>query len=156
MSNNEKKLREGSKAFKLLEKLRKHVEECFEKGDYKYDAALANIAALENLFKPYKLEFEQLNKERRQRELEIKEMCAKEGHVGEWIEDHYVIKDWMGDLSDRQYVDIPQVRWIRTCTRCGEQEVSETEPEEVKRQKKIEKIREMEAEIRKMKSELNE
>ena len=48
MSNNEKKLREGSKAFKSLVKLRKHVEECFEKGDYKYVFYLNNRDYLEN------------------------------------------------------------------------------------------------------------
>ena len=76
------------------------------------------------------------------------------GHIGEWKEDHYEIKDWMGDLSDRQYVSIPRVRWIRICTRCGEQEVSETEPEEVKKLRKRKEIEEMEEKIKKMKSKL--
>ena len=79
-------------------------------------------------------------------------MCAREGHVGEWIEEKYVKEV----IVDRERTKMDFIRWYRICTRCGEKEVTEDMPKEVKRQKKIEKIREMETEIRKMKAELNE
>lgn len=154
MHNNEEILKEGSKAFKLMKRLRKHASICFKEGDFKYEAVMSNISALENLFKPYALELERIEEERKQHELRLKQICAEEGHIGEWKEEHYEIKDWMGGLSDRQYVSIPRVRWIRTCTRCGEQEVSETEPEEVKKLRKRKEIEEMEEKFKKMKSEL--
>ena len=123
MHNSEEILKEGSKAFKLMKRLRKHASICFKEGDFKYEAVMSNISALENLFKPYALELERIEEERKQHELRLKQICAEEGH-------------------------------IRTCTRCGEQEVSETEPEEVKKLRKRKEIEEMEEKIKKMKSEL--
>lgn len=60
----------------------------------------------------------------------------------------------MGDLSDRQWVKQLRVRWVRTCTRCGEREVSETEPEEVKKLRKKKEIEALEEQIKRMKAEL--
>ena len=154
MHNSEKILKEGSKAFELMGRLRKHASICFEEGDFKYEAVMSNISALENLFKPYSLELKQIQEERKQHNLRIKQICAEEGHIGEWKEDHYIIHDWMGDISDRQYVSIPKVRWVRTCTRCGKKEVSEVEPEEAKKLRIRKEIEDMEEKIKKMKSEL--
>lgn len=154
MHNNEKILKEGSKAFELMGQLRKHASICFEEDDFKYEVVMSNISALENLFKPYALELEQIQEERKQHKLRLKQICAEEGHIGEWKEDHYTINDWMGDISDRQYVSIPKVRWFRTCTRCGKKEVSEVEPKEAKKLRIRKEIEDLEEKIKKMESEL--
>lgn len=154
MRNNEKILKEGSKAFELLARLKQHAQMCFDEGDFKYETVMSNIIALENIFKPYVLELEQIHEEQKQHELRMEQICADEGHIGQWKEDHYTIKDWVGDISDRQYVSIPMVRWIRNCTRCGKRQVTKTEPEEVKKLRKKKEIRDLEEKIKKMKSEL--
>ena len=118
MNNTEEILKSGSKAFKLTQTLKKHASVCFEKGDSLYEDVMSAISDLENYFKPYVVESERIQEERKQKELNLKQICDKECHIGNWEEDHYEIKDYMGDLSDRQYVSIPQVRWVRTCTRC--------------------------------------
>ena len=151
MHNDEKILQEGSKAFKLMKRLRKYASICFNEEDFKYEAAMSNISTLENLFKPYALELERIEEERKQHELRLKQICAEEGHIGEWIEDTY----HQDIIIDRQLVEnYPLTRWIRTCTRCGKQEVSETEPDEVKKLRKRKEIDELEEKLRQMTSEL--
>ena len=91
---------------------------------------------------------------RKQHELNLKTICAEQGHTGEWKEETYYQEGWMGDLSDRQWVKQPRVRWVRTCTRCGKPEVSEIEPEEVKQLRKRKEIENLEEQLKKMKAEL--
>ena len=152
MHNDEKILKEGSKAFNLMTQLKKHASVCFKEGDFKYEAVMSSISALETIFKPYVLELEKLQEERRQKKLKLKQICAEEGHIGEWKEVHYEIHDWIGDLSDRQYVPIPKVKWVRTCARCGKRMESITEPKEATILRKKRKIEKLEEEIKKMKS----
>ncbi len=44
MHNNEEILKECSKAFKLMKRLRKHASICFKEGDFKYEAVMSNIS----------------------------------------------------------------------------------------------------------------
>ena len=151
MHNNEEILKKGSKAFKLIKRLRNYACVCFKEGDSKYEAVMSNISALENLFEPYTLEFEALQEKEKQRKNELKQICSQEGHIGEWKEDHYTISGWI----DRQYVEnIPLIRWVRICERCGEVEVAEREPDEVRKLRIKKEIQLMEEEIDKKKSEL--
>ena len=61
---------------------------------------------------------------RKKNEIKQKQICAEEGHIGEWAEDTY----YEDVIIDRQKVSHPFTRWIRTCTRCGEKEISTKEP----------------------------
>ena len=155
MNNTEEILKAGSKAFKLTQTLKKHASVCFEKGDDFYEEdVMSAISDLEDYFKPYAEELERIQEERKQQELKLKQICDKEGHIGNWEEEHYEIKGYMGDISDRQYVSIPQVRWVRTCTRCGKKEISEQEPEDVKKKRKKKEIANLKEKIEKLKAEL--
>jgi len=150
MHNNEEILKEGSKAFKLLERLKKHASVCFKEDDFKYEAVMSNISSLESLFKPYALEFDHIQEGKKQDELKKKQICASEGHIGEWVEDIYNENIFI----EGQMIEHPFTRWLRTCTRCGEKEEATKEPEEVRKLRKRKEIEKMEEKLKKMKSEL--
>ena len=151
MYNDEKTLKNGSKAFLLVERLRKV---CLQSSLPEKEEAITRIEDLERIFKPYHDELQRIQEEMKQHELKIKSICAEHGHTGEWQKETYYSEGWMGDLSDRQWVKQSHVRWFRICTRCGEREVSETEPEEVKKLRKQKKIKALEEKLKRMKAEL--
>lgn len=148
MDKHEKIAKEGSKAFELIEQLRKHAKVCFTKGDFKYEAVMSNISALEQLFKPYVLELEQIREKRKKNKIQQKQICTENGHVGEWVEQTYYIKTYI----DHEPVDYPMKKWKRKCKRCGKVDVSETKPIEVVEAENLKKIRELEEEIIRVKA----
>ncbi len=154
MHNDEKTLKNGSKAFQLIKQLKKAATACLQSNLQEKEEAISRLEDLERIFKPYHDELQRIQEEKKQHELKIKKICAEQGHTGEWEEETYYHEGWMGDLSDRQWVKQPRVRWGRTCTRCGEREVSETEPEEVKKLRKKKEIEALEEQIKRMKAEL--
>ncbi len=154
MYNNEKTLKNGSKAYQLVEQLKKVATSCLQSDLEAKEKVIIQLEDLGRIFKPYHDEFQRIKEEKKQHELEVKRICTEQGHSGEWEEETYYTEGWMGDLSDRQLVKQARVRWRRICTRCGEREISEKEPEEIKKLRKMQEIEAMEEKIKRMKAEL--
>lgn len=154
MHNDEKTLESGSKAFKLVEELKKEATSCLRNNLQEKEEAITLLKGLERLFKPYHDELQRIQEEKKEKELKIKRICAEQGHTGEWKEETYYTEGWMGDLSDRQWVRQPHVRWARTCTRCGERELSETEPVEVRKLRNKKEVEALKKRIKKLEAEL--
>lgn len=154
MHNPKRNLKNGSRAFQLVKQLEKVATACLQSNLQDRKRVISRLEELEIIFKPYHDELQKIQEEKKQHELKNKRICAKQGHTGEWKEETNYCKEWMGDLSDKQLVEQQRVRWTRTCTRCGEQEVSETEPEEVRKLRKIKEIEAIEEQVKRMKAEL--
>ena len=85
----------------------------------------------------------QQNKEQAER------TCVEEGHMfSSWEERRWTTKEVYWDQGPQGYVDVEHKRWYRSCERCGFEELTEHEPQELiqareekKRQEKIKSLK---------------
>ena len=147
-------LKQCSEAMILLNKVGKKAKDAFQNDPEKAVTIQVHIDSLKAIFEPYSKELERIEKRELEHKLRLKETCAREGHIGEWIESKYTRKERMGDLGHEQIVPVEHTVWKRTCTRCGETIETEEKPEEIIKQEKQAKIEELENEIKKLKSEI--
>lgn len=85
-------------------------------------------------------------------------ICKEEGHIfGNWKRRTWTTKEVYWDAGPQGYVDVEHEAWERTCSRCGFIEKIDYEPQELiderKEKNKKARIKKLERELKKLKSE---
>ena len=103
-------------------------------------------------FKPYMKELADLIEIEQRRQQEIEEICKRDGHAGKWKAETF----YEDAVIDHQYVkNMPYTKWYRICTRCGKTEWTDTMPKELINEARRKEIKELQAKIKKIESELD-
>ena len=84
----------------------------------------------------------------------VKSACQMEGHkYGKWKKRTWTTKELYWDAGPQGYVDVEHEVWVRTCSRCGKEQIVKNKPKElVKEEKEAAK----EAEIKQLRKRLKE
>ena len=155
MSSEERKLRQASVSLKLLRQVSKKADEILSSKPEELKKVKSKIDELIKIFEPYDSKLKNIQEENKRRQKKLEEICAKEGHVGEWTANERSKQIWMGDLGSQQLVWWDYTVYTRTCTRCGKTEETEDKPKEIIEEEKRKEIAALKAKVKKLESELD-